>query len=66
MVTKVEMVLRRHGKYVRHGAQRADFSLMDAAFEVASNSHGAMAVALNLNIITYLASPAAGAINSPG
>lgn len=36
------------------------FSLMDAAFEVASNSHGTMAVALSMNI-NYLASPAAGA-----
>jgi len=37
------------------------FSLMDAAFEVASNSHGTMAVALNMNI-NYLASPAKGAL----
>ena len=41
-----------------HGG--AIFSLMDAAFEVASNSHGTMAVALSMNI-TYLASPARGA-----
>ena len=41
-----------------HGG--AIFSLMDAAFEVASNSHGTMAVALSMNI-NYLASPAAGA-----
>ena len=41
-----------------HGG--AIFSLMDAAFEVASNSHGTMAVALNMNI-NYLASPAPGA-----
>jgi acyl-CoA thioesterase len=40
-----------------HGG--AIFSLMDAAFEVASNSHGTMAVALSMNI-NYLASPAAG------
>ena len=40
-----------------HGG--AIFSLIDAAFEVASNSHGTMAVALNMNI-TYLASPAKG------
>lgn len=38
-----------------HGG--AVFSLIDAAFEVASNSHGTMAVALNMNI-NYLASPA--------
>jgi len=41
-----------------HGG--AIFSLLDAAFEVASNSHGTMAVALNMNI-NYLASPAPGA-----
>jgi acyl-CoA thioesterase len=41
-----------------HGG--AIFSLMDAAFEVASNSHGTMAVALSMNI-NYLASPVAGA-----
>jgi acyl-CoA thioesterase len=41
-----------------HGG--AIFSLMDAAFEVASNSHGTMAVALSMNI-NYLASPAKGA-----
>lgn len=42
-----------------HGG--AIFSLMDAAFEVASNSHGTMAVALNLSV-NYLASPAKGAM----
>lgn len=41
-----------------HGG--AIFSLIDAAFEVASNSHGTMAVALNMSI-NYLASPAKGA-----
>lgn len=41
-----------------HGG--AVFSLIDAAFEVASNSHGTMAVALNMNI-NYLASPIKGA-----
>lgn len=41
-----------------HGG--AIFSLMDAAFEVASNSHGTMAVALSMNI-NYLASPTKGA-----
>lgn len=40
-----------------HGG--AIFSLIDAAFEVASNSHGTMAVALNMNI-NYLASPEKG------
>jgi acyl-CoA thioesterase len=42
-----------------HGG--AIFSLIDAAFEVASNSHGTMAVALNMNI-NYLAPPAKGAL----
>lgn len=42
-----------------HGG--AIFSLIDAAFEVASNSHGSMAVALNMNI-NYLASPERGAL----
>jgi acyl-CoA thioesterase len=42
-----------------HGG--AIFALVDAAFEVASNSHGTMAVALNMNI-NYLASPAKGAV----
>ena len=40
-----------------HGG--ALFALIDEAFETASNSHGTMAVALNLNI-SYLASPASG------
>lgn len=40
-----------------HGG--ALFALIDEAFEVASNSHGTMAVALNMNI-NYLASPAKG------
>lgn len=40
-----------------HGG--AIFALVDAAFEVASNSHGTMAVALNMNI-NYLASPTKG------
>jgi acyl-CoA thioesterase len=41
-----------------HGG--ALFALMDEAFETASNSHGTMAVALNMNI-SYLSSPSAGA-----
>ena len=40
-----------------HGG--AIFSLIDAAFEIASNSHGTMAVALSMNI-NYLASPEKG------
>lgn len=41
-----------------HGG--AIFSLIDAAFEVASNSHGTIAVALSMNV-NYLAAPAGGA-----
>ena len=41
-----------------HGG--ALFALIDEAFETASNSHGTMAVALNLNT-TYVSSPAPGA-----
>ena len=40
-----------------HGG--ALFALIDEAFETASNSHGTMAVALNMNV-AYLSSPAAG------
>jgi len=40
-----------------HGG--AIFSLIDAAFEVASNAHGTMAVALNMNV-HYLAPPEKG------
>jgi len=41
-----------------HGG--ALFALIDEAFETASNSHGTMAVALNMNI-SYLSSPSEGA-----
>jgi len=40
-----------------HGG--AIFSLIDEAFEIASNSHGILAVALNMNV-TYMASPRLG------
>jgi acyl-CoA thioesterase len=40
-----------------HGG--ALFALMDEAFETASNSHGTLAVALNMNI-TYISSPSKG------
>ncbi len=40
-----------------HGG--AIFSLIDEAFETASNSHGTMAVALNINV-SYLAPPSSG------
>ncbi len=42
-----------------HGG--AIFSLIDEAFETASNSHGTIAVALNMNI-TYVSSPAPGSL----
>ena len=41
-----------------HGG--ALFALIDEAFETAGNSHGTVAVALNMNI-SYLASPSTGA-----
>ena len=41
-----------HG--MAHGG--AVFAVIDEAFETASNSHGTMAVALNMNV-TYLSSP---------
>jgi acyl-CoA thioesterase len=40
-----------------HGG--AIFALIDEAFETASNSHGTVAVALNMNI-TYVAPPSSG------
>jgi acyl-CoA thioesterase len=40
-----------------HGG--ALFALMDEAFEIASNSHGTMAVALNMNI-NYITTPVKG------
>jgi acyl-CoA thioesterase len=57
---KVEMVFTPDMENMfgmAHGG--AIFSLIDAAFEVASNSHGTMAVALNMNV-NYMASPAKG------
>jgi acyl-CoA thioesterase len=59
---KVEMVFTPDMENMfgmAHGG--AIFSLIDAAFEVASNSHGTMAVALNMNI-NYLASPEKGTL----
>jgi acyl-CoA thioesterase len=55
---KVEMVFTSDLENMfgmAHGG--ALFALIDEAFEVASNSHGTMAVALNMNV-NYLASPA--------
>ncbi len=43
---------------VAHGG--AIFALIDEAFETAGNSHGTVAVALNMNI-TYTAAPSPGA-----
>ena len=40
-----------------HGG--AIFALIDEAFETAGNSHGTVAVALNMNV-TYISSPATG------
>jgi acyl-CoA thioesterase len=59
--SKVEMVFtpdmeNMFGK--AHGG--ALFAVIDEAFETAANSHGTIAVALNMNI-TYVASPSAGA-----
>ena len=42
---------------IAHGG--ALFALMDEAFETASNSHGTIAVALNINI-TFVSSPSPG------
>jgi acyl-CoA thioesterase len=42
-----------------HGG--AIFSLIDEAFELAGNSHGTIAVALNMNI-TYMAAPKIGSL----
>ena len=42
-----------------HGG--ALFALIDEAFEIASNSHGLMAVALNMSI-NYISSPAKGSL----
>lgn len=59
---KVEMLFTQDMENMfgmAHGG--AIFSLIDAAFEVASNSHGTMAVALNMNI-NYLASPEKGSM----
>jgi acyl-CoA thioesterase len=42
-----------------HGG--AIYSLLDEAFQVACNSHGTLAVALNVNV-TYIASPDPGMV----
>ncbi len=58
----VEMTLREEMKNIlgsTHGG--AIFSLIDEAFETASNSHGTIAVALNMNV-TFIAPPSPGAV----
>lgn len=58
--SKVEMQLRPEMDNLlgmTHGG--ALFALIDVAFETASNSHGTVAVALNMNV-TYVASPQKG------
>ena len=59
--SKVEMTFSSDMENIfgmAHGG--ALFALIDEAFETASNSHGTMAVALNMNI-SYLSTPSAGA-----
>ncbi len=58
----VEMKLTRETENIfgmTHGG--AIFSLMDEAFETASNSHGTVAFALNMNV-TYISAPRTGDI----
>jgi acyl-CoA thioesterase len=58
----VEMVFRPEMENIHsmaHGG--AIFALIDEAFETASNSHGTVAVALNINI-TYISSPPVGTL----
>jgi len=60
--SKVEMKFRPDMENLfglAHGG--ALFALIDVAFETASNSHGIMAVALNMNV-TFVASPQRGSI----
>jgi acyl-CoA thioesterase len=58
--SRVEMVFSSDMQNIfgmAHGG--ALFALIDEAFETASNSHGTVAVALNMNI-TYISSPPLG------
>ncbi len=60
--SKVEMKLTSEMENLfgmAHGG--ALFALIDEAFETASNSHGTMAVALNMNI-TYISPPSLGSV----
>jgi acyl-CoA thioesterase len=57
---RVEMIFTEDMENIfgmAHGG--ALFALIDEAFEMASNSHGTMAVALNMNI-NYISTPAKG------
>jgi acyl-CoA thioesterase len=58
----VEMEIREEMQNIlesTHGG--AIFSLIDEAFETASNSHGTVAVALNMNV-TFIAPPSPGEV----
>jgi acyl-CoA thioesterase len=58
----VEMTFREEMRNIlgsAHGG--AIFSLIDEAFETASNSHGTIAVALNMNV-TFIAPPSPGVV----
>jgi acyl-CoA thioesterase len=58
----VEMEIRKEMQNIlgsTHGG--AIFSLLDEAFETASNSHGTIAVALNMNV-TFIAPPSPGEV----
>ena len=58
----VEMEIREEMQNIlesTHGG--AIFSLIDEAFETASNSHGTIAVALNMNV-TFIAPPSPGEV----
>ncbi|OGP53184.1 MAG: thioesterase [Deltaproteobacteria bacterium RBG_13_52_11] len=58
----VEMAFRPEMENIHsmaHGG--AIFALIDEAFETASNSHGTVAVALNMNV-TYITSPPVGSL----
>ena len=58
--SRVEMIFRSDMENIfgmAHGG--ALFAVIDEAFETASNSHGTVAVALNMNV-TYISSPSPG------
>jgi acyl-CoA thioesterase len=60
--SRVEMVFTKDMENIfgmAHGG--ALFALIDEAFEIAANSHGTMAVALNMSI-NYISSPARGSL----